>query len=224
MSNKLDRALYGPSWTEVILGAVLSVALGIVLAAAYLVFKPVTLVKELPKEPAVGMVYYIEGSHDSAKARRLATKQSTFLQGKSVVLTEDELNLAAVPPAPAGGKAPAPAAEPTDILTPGTMNVRLNSGALQLGVPLRVKYSLVGLDATVLVQTRGTFVKDGDVFVYRPDTVYLGSCPVQRLPIVTGFVMSKLLNASRFPGDVVTAWSKLSEVAIDGATLKLTMP
>ena len=36
-SKKLERALYGPSWTEVILGAVLSLALGGVLAAAVLI-------------------------------------------------------------------------------------------------------------------------------------------------------------------------------------------
>ena len=49
--TKFDRAHYGPSWVEVILGALLSLALGVVLAVAYFVARPVTLVKELPKEP-----------------------------------------------------------------------------------------------------------------------------------------------------------------------------
>ena len=226
MSKKLDRALYGPSWTEVIFGAVLSVALGAVLAAAYLVFKPVTQVKELPKEPVAGMVYYIEGSHDSAKARRVAAKQKIFLQGGSVSLVEDELNIAAMPPTPtaAPGKAPALAPEPTEFLSSGALNFRIRDDALQISLPVRVKYALVGLDTTFLVQTRGTFTRQGETFVYVPETIYLGSCPIQRLPMMSGLVMKKFLGAQRFPADVVAAWEKLAEVSIEGATLKLLMP
>lgn len=237
MSKKLDRALYGPGWFEVIFGAVLSVALGVVLAAAYLIFKPVTQVKEVPKEPVAGTVYYIEGSHDSAKARRVVSKQKIFLQGGSVSLTEDELNIAAMPavavpaPAPAkgSGKAPAPAPvapppDSSDLLSAGALNVRIHEGALQVSVPVRVRYALVGLDATFLVQTTGTFVKEGDRFVYEPETMHLGSCPVQRLPMISGFVMGKFLGEQRFPADLVEAWGKLADVAIEGANLKLTMP
>jgi hypothetical protein len=226
MSKKIDRALYGPSWTEVIFGAVLSVALGVLLAAGYLIFKPVTQVKELPKELVPGMVYYIEGSHDSAKARRVASKQKIFLQGGSISVIEDELNIAAMPASPpaAPGKAPAPAPEPTDVLSAGALNFRIHESALQISLPVRVKYALVGLDATFLVQTRGTFAKDGDTFVYVPETVLLGSCPIQRLPMMAGLVMKKFLGSQRFPADAVAAWEKLAEVSLNGATLKLAMP
>ncbi|MDB6167139.1 MAG: hypothetical protein JWM88_3 [Verrucomicrobia bacterium] len=236
MSKKVDRALYGPSWTEVILGAVLAAALGVVLAAVYLVLKPVTQVKEIPKEPVPGMIYYIEGSHDSAKARRLVAKQQAFLKGGPIELSEDELNLAVMPvttstPAksapPAKGAPPAktPAAEPeaTGFLTAGASNFRLTSGRLQMSVPLHVKYALVGLDTTILVQSQGVFEKVGDVFVYQPDTVYLGSCPVHRIPMLKGMVMKKFLNADRFPPDMATAWDKLADVRIEGSTLKLGM-
>ncbi len=231
MSKKLDRALNGPSWMEVILGACLSLALGVVLAAAYLVFKPVVQVKELPKEPVADQVYYIEGSHDSAKARRVASKQKIFLAGGSIAVVEDELNFAAMPPsAPAGkapgSKAPAPvaAAEPAEVLTPGALNFRLHEGTLQVTVPVRVRYALVGLDATFLVQATGTFEKSGDRFVFAPSTLYVGSCPMQRLPGVSGAVVGKFLGAQRFPADLVEAWGKLADVTIDGATLKLSMP
>ena len=43
-TKKVDRALHGPSWTEVILGAVLSIILGVVLGAALLVFTVVEVV------------------------------------------------------------------------------------------------------------------------------------------------------------------------------------
>ena len=230
MSKKVDRALYGPSWTEVILGAVLSVALGAILAGAYLVFKPVTLVKEIPKEPVAGMVYYIEGSHDGSKARRIAAKQKIFLQGGSVAVIEDEINIALIPAnvaaAPVkGGAAPAkPEGETNEVLNAGTPNFRIHDGMLQMSTPVQVKYPLVGLDTSFLVQTQGTFVKDGDVYVYQPTVIYVGSCPVQRLPVVKTLVAKKFLNPQRFPADIVAAWSKLAEVSIEGSTLKLSMP
>src|ERR1035437_4745439 len=93
--RKFDRSHYGPSWTEVILGALLSVVIGVVLAAAYFVFKPVARVKEIPKEPAPDMVYYIEGSRDYSNARRLIAKEKFFVRGGTVVVNEDELNTAA---------------------------------------------------------------------------------------------------------------------------------
>ena len=57
--KKLEKALYGPSMTEVALGAVLGLLLGLLAASVYLVFKPVAAVKELPKEPLRSVVYYI---------------------------------------------------------------------------------------------------------------------------------------------------------------------
>ena len=89
MRQRFDRALYGPSWTEVILGALLSAVLGVVLAAGFFVFRPVTKVKELPKEPIPGTVYYIEGSRDYSNSRRLVAKQKFFLKGGSLVVNED---------------------------------------------------------------------------------------------------------------------------------------
>ncbi len=226
MSKKIDRALYGPGWLEVTLGAVLSVALGLVLAAAYLVFKPVTQVKELPKEPALGMVYSIAGSQDPAKARQVASKQKIFAQGGSVSLKEDELNAAAAPAAPlaAPGKAALAAPEPAEVLSAGAPNFRLRGGLLQFSVPVRVRYPLVGLDATFLIQATGSFERSGDLFVYRPSQLYLGSCPVQRLPLVDEWVTDRMFNAGRFPAELVAAWGRLTGVTIEGDTLKLTMP
>jgi len=228
--------MYGPSWIEVIVGAVISVIIGIVLAAAFLIFKPVTQVKELPKEPAVGMVYYIEGSHDSAKARRVVSKLKIFAQGGSIVLNEDEINTAATPATPAGptpppAKGPAaagkvPAAEPDsgDFLTPGAPNFRIHDGQLQISVPVRVKYALVGLNQSFLVQAKGTIARQGDTFVYVPETVYVGSCPLQRLPLATGWVMNKILSAQHVPPELAAAWGRLADVALEPTALKLTMP
>lgn len=89
MSKKIDRALYGPSWVEVILGAVLSLVLGGLLATVYLVIKPVQTVKEMPKEKDIvrGAIYYIEGSNDATKGKQWTRKRQQLAAGESVVLT-----------------------------------------------------------------------------------------------------------------------------------------
>ena len=219
MSKKIDRALNGPSWAEVILGAALSVVLGVALAALFFIFRPVAQVKELPKEPAPGVIYYLEGSHDSAKARRLPNKQKLFLQGGSVTLSEDELTTfaapaPAAPPAPAKkpGAAPAPApaapvaaAAPTGMVTPGVPNFRIKDGVMHITVPVQVNVGLVGFTDTVLVQATGGFAKRGDTFAFVPDSVYVGTCPVQRLPMVVGFMVKKYLAAQPVPEHIANA-------------------
>lgn len=221
MSKAVDS--HGPSWTEVILGALLSMALGIVLAAASLILKPVVKAKELPKEPAADTVYYLEGATDSSKARQAVAKQALFASGKSISVTEEELN-ALVGPAPAApGKDPAkPAAAPSGALSYGTPNFRVRQGEMQIAVPLRI--AVAGLDTNVVVQARGTFIRSGEVFVFSPNTVYVGSCPVDRLPVARGYFIKKILAAKELPEGAVVAWEKLSDVAVDGSTLRLTMP
>lgn len=219
MSKAVDS--HGPSWTEVILGAVLSVALGIVLAAASLILKPVVKAKELPKEPAADTVYYLEGATDSSKARQAVTKQALFASGKSISITEEELN-ALVSPAPAAPGKDQPAAAPSGALSYGTPNFRVRQGEMQIAVPLRI--AVAGIDTNVIVQARGGFTRSGDTFVFSPNTVYVGSCPVDRLPVAQGYFMKKILEAKALPEGAVAAWGKLSEVAVDGSTLRLTMP
>ncbi|MBS0664277.1 MAG: hypothetical protein JSR48_13510 [Verrucomicrobia bacterium] len=226
MSNKIDRALHGPSWMEVFIGAALAVLIGVVLAAVSLIFRPVAQVRELPKEPERDTVYYIEGSHDSAKARRSAQKEKLLAAGRSVELNEDEINqilTPAAPPPPKGGKQP-PAPETPGLVSAGAVNARIHGGSLQLAVPVRLFYPTFGVDATVLVLSNGTFVKSGDGYAYEPESLYLGSCPVQRIPGAAGFVMGRFLASDKIPAALTEAWGKLANVTIEGSVLKLTMP
>src|SRR5882757_8293221 len=127
--KKLEKALYGPSMTEVALGAVLGLIVGVLAACAYLVFKPVSQVKEMPKEVSRSVVYYIPGSESSAKAKGWQAKQKQFLSNPtfSFDLVEDDLNAwastlaapAAPPPVPKPGAKPA-AAAPADPAKPAT--------------------------------------------------------------------------------------------------------
>ena len=235
MSTKVSRALHGPSWTEVILGAAISLLLGVVLGAALLVLRPPVVAKTPPKETerVRGAVYYIEGSRDTAKAREAPQKRQAFVGGQSVTVSEEELN-ALVSMPPSGATAPAKVAEKgkdaarataaavAEMLTIGSPNFRIQEGGLQLAVPVTVNTFDLGLK--LIAQARGGISKQGGSFAFDAKEMYLGSCPVQRLPVLAGYVRERIIAAQALPDDVKGSWAKLASVTIEGSKLKLTMP
>lgn len=219
MNSKLQRQLYGPGWAEVIFGAVLSLLLGIVLAAVCLVLKPVQAVKALPKELEPGMIYYLEGSKNASNARLTEAKLKSFVDGGSVVLTEEDLNVLT---APAAKPAPAPGGDAkAQTVTPGVVNFRIRDSVLQIGFP--VQLNIQGLELNVILQARGGFEKDGDSFEFVPAEFYLGSCPLQRLPFVESMLMKRLLASAAAPAEWTDAWKRVSAVAVEESTLRLTV-
>lgn len=219
--SRRDRVAHGPSWAEVIFGAILSLVLGVVIGALLLVFRPVVTAKEEPKERERGVVYYIEGVRDGSKARQALAKRKTFIEGQSISVTEEEINALIAPPpaAPAPGEKDAAAAASEQFKT-GTPVVRVRDGVLQIGIPVTVDL----LGAKLVAQAQGSLVKQGDVFVFEPATMYLGSCPVNRVPYLSGLVREKVLHAYPVPDDIKQAWGKLADAKVDGAMVKLTMP
>ena len=227
MSNKVDRAIHGPGWGEVILGAVLSLVLGVALGAVSLVLRPVAQVKALPKEEErkPNTVYYVEGSRDSSKARQALAKRKAFVEGQSVTVTEEEINslvpaaktAAAASAAKKDGTAPA-ASEET--LAVGMANFRIRDGVIQVGAPVTV--NVLGVSQKLIVHGRGGIVKEGDIFVFDPHEIYVGSCPVQRLPFIGDYVEKKFFEGQTIPEDVATAWKNLTDVTVEGNAVKLT--
>ena len=246
MSRKIDRALRGPSWIEVVLGALLSLILGVVIGAAVLIFRPVVVVKEMPKEEArePGALYFVEGSRDATKGREAVAKRKAFAGGQTVTVIEDELNAiagpaanfgpAAAPGAPGASPAPkapekkavdkagAPEAPSEEMIATGTPNFRIRDNLMQIGIPVTV--NLLGMTEKVVVQTKGGFAKQGDTFVYEPTEFYVGCLPVTRLPMVSDYAREKFLAGQTIPEDIRAAWSKLTNVSVEGNGLKLTMP
>jgi hypothetical protein len=234
MLRKVKSSRKGPSWFEVGLGAFLSVILGIALGIALLASKPVSKVTEIPKDPPPGAVYYIEGSRDFNKTPEVEEKRKSFVAGESISVEEGELNIllsagekpAAAPaaaPAKPGDKAPdAPPTAPSKLLDVGTLNARIHEGHIQFAAPVTVTAFTVS--ATVIVQTTGTFLQRGSGFVFDPDSIYVGGCPVSRVPVLRELVLSKLLFVQPVPADIAASWSRLAAVTIDGSTLKLKMP
>ena len=62
-----------------------------------------------------------------------------------------------------------------------------------------------------------------DVVQYRLESEYGAKTTVQRLPFISSYVRNKFLASTPVPEDIATAWRKLSNVTIEGNTLKLAM-
>jgi hypothetical protein len=115
----------------------LSVVLGIVLGAAYLVTKPVKKVTEIPKDAPAGAVYYIEGTRTSNKTPDVETKRRPSCRGSPSTVDEGELNILggrsgqAAPPL----RRPSPATSlrlpPLPRSTTRPLNVRIHDGKIQ---------------------------------------------------------------------------------------------
>lgn len=219
MVSKIDRAKYGPGLFEVTLGALLGIILGVVLALGYLVLKPIAIVHVVPKDAPPYSVYYIEGSKDPNRGRQWLRKRQIFVEGGSVAVTEDDLNtwVAGITPTSKPGED-----SKVGFLEKAQPNFRIHNNLLQIGVPC--KLNALGVNLAVIVQADGTFVKKGDVFVYDPSTLYVGSCPLHRFGRVGSALLGIFLRPSQIPEDVATAWRKLTDVSIDGNMLKLGMP
>ena len=109
-----------------------------------------------------------------------------------------------------------------ELLTLGGPNFHLHDGKVQIAVP--VTLSVLGLDQSVTVVADGSFVKRGGVYAFDADTLYVGSCPLQRVPFAASFAAKKFIAALPVPEDVAKSWPKLTDVAVEGNVLKLTMP
>lgn len=214
--------------TEVALGAILGLIAGVLVACVYLVFKPVSQVKEMPPEDKIvkSMVYFIPGNESSAKSRGWQAKQKQILGSPTftVDLVEDELNawantLAAPAPAPKPG-APADAPKPAGdgIFNPGKPNFKVVAGN-KLQISAKCVLNWYGLAKEVTVIATGDFTKSGDTVGFAPESLYLGSCPVQLLPSLAGPLMSHLVSRTKVPDEVRAAWTKLDSVTIDGTKL-----
>ena len=231
MRSRIDRNQHEPGWGEVILGAALSVVLGVVLGALALVFKPVITVKELPKEPVSGVTFFIEGSRNTNKGKQAAAKRKAFAQGSSGTfsISEDDLNTLAGPASavvakPKAGEKPAHVTPHATVEVPsaGTPNFRIHDGKLQIGFPVTI--NTLGLDVEIIVQAQGIFTKQGETYAFEPESLLVGSCPVQRLPYASTYVRKKFLASQKIAEDIAAAWPRVVGVAIEGNMLKLTMP
>ena len=192
-----DRELYGPSTTEVFLGASLSVLLGAVLAAAFLITKPVEKVRAIPDEPVHNQVYYIEGAK-SGGGQWLRKKQM-FIEGAAMEIQLSENS----PP----------------LIAFRDVNFRIVNNTLQVGIPTELNFPM--FSRSIIVQATGGYLLSGDRFELKLDRLMVGSLAVHRIPILSSIVAGRLFASQEVGEEVYEAWDSLSVVAIEDNQLTL---
>ena len=218
-SSKIDRALKGPGLFEITLGVLLSIILGVVLAALHLLFKPVEVVAEIPAEHDAGAVYFVEGAINSSKSRQWMRKRQMLADGAAVDVSfnEEELNAWMANLAPQKGEAAS-----TELVVPEKVNFRIRGGIFQVG--LLSKVNALGLTRDLVFQTRGTFQPGDAGFVFHADEFFIGSLPTHTVPGLKQFLIKRALASQEIPEDLKTTWSKLKLVAVEDTTLRLSLP
>ncbi|MBT5903527.1 MAG: hypothetical protein HOH58_15610 [Opitutaceae bacterium] len=214
--KKLDRELYGPSLFEVTFGALLSIALGGILATGYLIAQPVESVRALPREPDPDKVYYVKGSARSSLGGQWLRKKQLLTEEGSIQLelNEDELNTWH-----SSSKAKSDSEETPGIISAQEINFRISDDALQVGVPC--DFSVPGFAKSFVVQARGEFLSDGDRFNFEPKEVMIGQLAAHKLPLVGTFIMNRIFSAQEIPHDMEDAWDSLDEVKVQGDKILL---
>lgn len=226
VSRKIEKARYGPGMGEVILGASLSILLGAVLAVAYLVWRPVQVVRELPKNRPFGAVYLVEGPADYSNGGQWMRKQQLFTGGTSVEVSASELNAwyAGSMNSGSGEAASAKKNGAADMINLGPPHFRIHGGRLEITSRGNLNLAWLGVQHPIIVQVTGHFARRHGEYALVADRFYLGSCPLHMLPVIGQLVLQHLLGRHAAPKDVAEAWKKLSGVSIADGELKLTMP
>lgn len=226
-NKRLERAQHGPGLFDITFGVVLSLALGVALAAVHLIFKPVEVVAKPPEAPTPGQVYFVEGAVNSGKSRQWTRKRQTLSEGApaEIVFTEEELNAWFASATPQANqpkkKDEADAAAATNFYVPERVNFRIQDGALQMGVV--GKFSVFGWEQPLVVHTRGTFEPGLNGYVFKADQLFVGSLPAHAVPNLAPWLMNRVFAAQQFPDDLKTAWQKVQLAAVEGNTLRLVV-
>lgn len=213
------RIRSGPNYVEIILGAVLSLLLGGLLAVVYLVFKPVPILDVPPKQKEGAGLHYIAGRRGFSTGS-WALKREAFLRGQTITLPEEEINAWIESLYPANAK-PAKGEEDA-MVQPGTPSVRFNGNTANLGAVLAL--DLFGWKPKIVTQAAGTFAMRGGTAKFVPDTVYVGSFPAHRLPVVGSLVFGRVTGMWKFPEELTSAWAKVSGVHIEKSQLVIEQP
>lgn len=211
-----SAARLGPSVSEIVLGSILSVLLGGLLAGFYLAARPMKVVKAVPEEVESGVVYFVEGRKDFEASRRWMFKREVFVQGQTVEVTEGELNfwVESVYPKPAGD------ASGGAVFHIGTPQFRIEDDELKMGALCKI--NILGLVHEIAVQSAGGFVKEGARFVFRPRELLVGGLPVHKLGPLGKIVFGRLAGAFEPPEDAAAAWAQLTGVHVESNMLVLS--
>lgn len=221
MAITLDRKT--PGVFGIFFGAVLSIALGALLAVAHLAAKPVEVVSTAPKEPVEGVRYFIQGAPAGGAGKTWERKKDQLESGAGeVVITEAEMNAWA-----AETFKPVEVEEKdkqgTVMIIVGTPNFRVAGAELQAGVVNTVNF--FGTEAPLVLQARGGFVRAGEKWRFKPSEAYLGGLPLHRVPALMSAVADRFgMGGNKVPADLEKVLARASAITTRDGELVVRMP
>lgn len=195
---------------------------GVLLAGFNLAVIPPQAVNELPKEEDLkpGAVYFIRGS-ESGGANWKSSRDALVSGTGPITVSEGMLNTwarAQFRPTPSSG---------TDSLLsievlPDPPGFRLTDDKMEISSNVRV--NAFGSSFNFLSQARGVMVSKGGRWVFKPERVYLGSCPIPTTGGLAGLVLGRLTNS--FAGheeyvQLAIAWERLRSARVENGLLEL---
>lgn len=221
MAIKLDNPK--PGLFGIVFGVGLSVALGGLLAVAHLIFRPVEIVRSIPKEPTAGVRYVIEGAAGSSasarwkvKVRRLVDKipgDYTFSAAEINAWADGTFDKAEVPK----GETP-----PSFALLAGVPNFNLAGG--QLHITTSNDLLLFGGASKLVIETSGTFKQEAEGWHFEPAEFYFGGLPAHKLLPLAAVLYDRFSKAQAAPADASSVLRNASSITITDAALVVHMP
>jgi hypothetical protein len=125
-------------------------------------------------------------------------------------------------PAPAGAVAPTPEElPPAELVAPSVLNFRIRDGVVQVGLPTTI--NPLGYTFPVVAQASGHIEKQGDTFVFVPESVMIGSLPLNRIPYAVDYLMQRAMASDALPAEITAAWKKVKTVVVDGNAIKVSI-
>jgi len=217
-----NKEIKSPGVIEVLIGMGLSMMLGALLAVAHLVFRPVEVVRGLPKEPADGVRYQIEGASSSSAKGRWVGKVKSIRDKVSgeVLLNESDMN------AWSGAtfqQAEVPVDKPPSFaLVSGVPNFRVDGDKLQVG-SVNDLYIYGGI-AKLVVGVKGGFVKSAGGWEYKVSEFYVGGFPVHKVPMISAPVLARLMVAAGEQQEISAVLDQASVLKVSNGSLVVRMP
>ncbi len=211
-----------------IFAALLSICIGVILAAANLAILPVSVVKELPpeEEREPRSVFYITGADKGGNTWKQKRASLERGQNGTLLLIEGDLNRWAKStfrPDPKKNEDGGILAKFS--MNPETPNFRIADDQLQVSSQLAIP--ILGDGKRFIYQAKGNFVNESGVNTFKAETGYIGACPIPKFAGLPDIVY-RLLASTYLEGEeyikLSDAWSQLSEVSIENNQLKLVRP
>jgi len=112
---------------------------------------------------------------------------------------------------------------PTDgFLITAVPDFRIVGDALQISWSCTL--DVLGLKRDVVLMTTGHFEVSGAQVDFVPEKLFLGSCPLHRLPKASRALLAYVFKNQKTPDNIRLAWAKCTAVSVVDGGLRLVLP